>query len=96
MTDLTVIDELIATARAAQKAYEAGATQERFDRAAEAVAWALMEPGRNEALSHFAVAETAMWKKRRRRAYRSICVPKVWWPRLCHRQTRSRHLSIMR
>ena len=60
MTEITQIDEMIAKARAAQKAFEAGATQERFDRAAEAVAWALMEPSRNEALAKFAVSETGI------------------------------------
>ena len=38
MTDLAQIDEIVAKARAAQKSYEADATQERFDRASEAVA----------------------------------------------------------
>ena len=60
MTEISQIDEIIAKARAAQKSFEAGASQERFDRAAEAVAWALMEPSRNEALANFAVAETGI------------------------------------
>lgn len=60
MSDLAQIDEMIAKARAAQKAYEAGATQERFDRAADAVAWALMAPSRNQELAAFAVAETGI------------------------------------
>ena len=60
MTDLAQIDEMIAKARQAQREYEAGATQERFDRVSEAVAWALMEPKRNQALAEFAVAETGI------------------------------------
>ena len=60
MTDLAQIDEIITKARVAQKAFEDGADQTRFDRAAEAVAWALMEPSRNQALAAFAVAETGI------------------------------------
>ena len=60
MTDLAQIDDIIAKARAAQKAFEEGADQDRFDRAAEAVAWALMEPSRNKSLAEFAVAETGI------------------------------------
>lgn len=60
MTDLAQIDDIIAKAKAAQKAFEEGADQDRFDRAAEAVAWALMEPSRNKSLAEFAVAETGI------------------------------------
>ena len=60
MSDLAQINDIISKARAAQKAFEQNATQERFDRAAQAVAWALMEPNRNKALSAFAVAETGI------------------------------------
>ena len=60
MSDLAQINDILARARAAQQAYEEGATQERFDRAAEAVAWALMEPARNQSLAEFAVAETGI------------------------------------
>ena len=48
MTDVTAdIDAMVARARKAQQSYEANGSQERFDRAAEAAAWALMEPSRN-------------------------------------------------
>lgn len=60
MSDLASIDEMIAKARAAQSDFEQDATQERFDRAAEAVAWALMEPTRNRELAAYAVAETGI------------------------------------
>ena len=59
MTEVTAeIDAIIARARKAQQAYEANGNQERFDSAAKAAAWALMEPSRNSELSAFAVAET--------------------------------------
>ena len=61
MSEVTVdIDELIAKARKAQQGFEANGDQKRFDRAAEAAAWALMEPSRNAELSAFAVAETGL------------------------------------
>ena len=63
MTDVTAdIDAMIARARKAQQSYEANGSQERFDRAAEAAAWALMEPNRNAELAAFAVAETGLGK----------------------------------
>ena len=54
------IDNLVDSARKAQQDYEASGTQERFDRAAQAAAWALMEPTRNAELAAFAVAETGL------------------------------------
>jgi sulfoacetaldehyde dehydrogenase len=61
MTGTTAeIDSIIARARRAQKAYEANGSQELFDRAAAAAAWALMEPDRNAELAAFAVAETGL------------------------------------
>ena len=54
------IDNLVDSARKAQQDYEAFGTQERFDRAAHAAAWALMEPARNAELAAFAVAETGL------------------------------------
>lgn len=54
------IDDLVGRARKAQQNYEANGTQERFDRAAQAAAWALMEPTRNAELAAFAVAETGL------------------------------------
>jgi sulfoacetaldehyde dehydrogenase len=61
MSDTTKdIDAMIARARAAQKNYEATGSQDRFDKAALAAAWALMEPQRNAELAAFAVAETGL------------------------------------
>ena len=54
------IDALVGRARQAQQNYESNGTQARFDRAAEAAAWALMEPKRNAELSAFAVSETGL------------------------------------
>ena len=61
MTKVTAeIDAIIARARKAQQAYETTGNQERFDSAAKAAAWALMEPSRNSELSALAVAETGL------------------------------------
>ena len=54
------IIEIVARARAAQAKYEANGSQERYDRAAQAVAWAIMEPGRNRALAELAVETTGL------------------------------------
>jgi sulfoacetaldehyde dehydrogenase len=54
------IDSLVDRAQKAQQNYEASGTQEKFDRAAQAAAWALMEPTRNAELAAFAVAETGL------------------------------------
>ncbi|MEL6502887.1 MAG: aldehyde dehydrogenase family protein, partial [Pseudomonadota bacterium] len=58
--DEALVDALIERARAAQRAFERGADQTRYDRTAFAAAWALMEPGRNQELSHMAVATTGL------------------------------------
>lgn len=58
--DLIAVDEVLARAAAAQKAYETGATQDRYDRAAQAAAWAIMEPTRNETLAELAVKTTGL------------------------------------
>ncbi len=58
--DALIVDELIARARTAQAAFENGATQARYDQAALAAAWALMEPTRNEELATLAVATTGL------------------------------------
>lgn len=58
--DELVVDDLIARARKAQQAFEKNATQERYDQAALAAAWALMEPSRNEELATMAVQTTGL------------------------------------
>ncbi len=54
------LDAIIARARAAQKAYEANGSQTRYDRAAQAAAWAIMEPRRNRELAELAVRTTGL------------------------------------
>ncbi len=58
--DIEIVDGLLARARTAQQRFESGGTQERYDRAAKAAAWALLEPGRNRALSELAVRTTGL------------------------------------
>lgn len=55
-----IVDVLIERARAAQRRFELGADQARYDNAALAAAWALMEPSRNAELSELAVATTGL------------------------------------
>jgi sulfoacetaldehyde dehydrogenase len=59
-SETDIVDALAGRARAAQEAFEEGATQERYDMAALAAAWALMDPKRNEELSAMAVASTGL------------------------------------
>lgn len=58
--DIAAVEQVMARARLAQQAYEADASQERYDRAAQAVAWAIMEPERNRALAELSVATTGI------------------------------------
>ncbi|NKB29585.1 MAG: aldehyde dehydrogenase family protein [Rhodobacteraceae bacterium] len=58
--DLASVDDVVTRARAAQTRYEDGATQDRYDRVAQAVAWAIMEPARNRDLAALAVATTGL------------------------------------
>ena len=58
--DIALVDELVARARLAQSAYAKNANQQRYDMAALAAAWAIMEPERNKALSEQAVALTGL------------------------------------
>jgi len=55
-----LVDAVVARARTAQVRYSDGATQHRYDQAALAAAWALMEPARNRELSELAVATTGL------------------------------------
>ena len=54
------IDAIVARARAAQARFEEGADQARYDRAALAAAWAVMEPARNRELAELAVRTTGL------------------------------------
>ncbi|MGB3244223.1 MAG: aldehyde dehydrogenase family protein [Sulfitobacter sp.] len=58
--DLAEVDAIVARARTAQQSYEAGGSQERYDRAAQAAAWAIMEPSRNRHLAELAVETTGL------------------------------------
>ena len=59
-SDAAIVDELIERARLAQAKFENGADQVRYDKAALAAAWALMEPARNEELATLAVETTGL------------------------------------
>ena len=56
----TGIAEIVARSRAAQIRFEGEGSQDRYDRAAQAVAWAIMEPGRNRDLAELAVKTTGL------------------------------------
>lgn len=57
---VNLVDELFAVARKAQGTFEEGADQSRYDRAALAAAWALMQPDRNAELAALAVETTGL------------------------------------
>ncbi len=54
------LDLVVARSRAAQRRYETDGSQARYDRAAQAVGWAIMEPTRNRALAELAVSTTGL------------------------------------
>ena len=58
--DKELVESLFARARAAQKEYEANGSQQRYDLAAKAAAWALMDEGRNLELATMAVELTGL------------------------------------
>ena len=58
--DIALVDELVARARLAQAAFAKSADQQRFDLAALAAGWAIMEPEHNRQLSEQAVAQTGL------------------------------------
>jgi sulfoacetaldehyde dehydrogenase len=58
--DLAQVEAIVARARAAQIKYEAAGSQDRYDRAAQAAAWAIMEPTRNRHLAELAVETTGL------------------------------------
>ncbi len=55
-----IVDQIVANARKAQAAFETGATQERYDLAAMAVGWAIMQPDRNLEMATLAVETTGL------------------------------------
>jgi sulfoacetaldehyde dehydrogenase len=54
------VDIILARARSAQVEYEENGSQQRYDRAAAAAAWAIMEPSRNQHLAELAVQTTGL------------------------------------
>ncbi|MBE0412001.1 aldehyde dehydrogenase family protein [Yoonia sp.] len=54
------VDHLVMHARAAQADFETNGSQARYDRAAQAAAWAIMEPARNRMLAERAVQTTGL------------------------------------
>ncbi len=58
--EIQLVNDLVERARVAQKEFEANGSQERYDIAALAAAWALMDPARNEELATMAVEMTGL------------------------------------
>ena len=54
------VEEMVARARAAQERFETNGSQELYDRAAAAAAWAIVEPSRNKELAEMAVETTGL------------------------------------
>lgn len=54
------VEAIVASARVAQAAFERAGSQQAYNRAAEAAAWAIMEPGRNRHLAELAVETTGL------------------------------------
>lgn len=54
------VEAIVARARAAQSAFERNGSQQAYDRAAQAAAWAIMEPARNRHLAELAVETTGL------------------------------------
>lgn len=54
------VEAIVARARAAQVMFETTGSQEKYDLAAQAAAWAIMEPSRNRTLAEMAVETTGL------------------------------------
>ncbi|MFL4470579.1 aldehyde dehydrogenase family protein [Tateyamaria armeniaca] len=54
------VEAIVAQARKAQASFERNGSQEAYDRAAQAAAWAIMEPARNRHLAELAVETTGL------------------------------------
>lgn len=59
-TEVQIVDEILARARAAQSRFESTGSQKSYDMAALAVGWAIMEPTRNRELAELAVESTGL------------------------------------
>lgn len=55
-----VVDDIVARGRDAQREFESRGSQNRYDRAATAAGWAIMEPSRNRMLAEMAVETTGL------------------------------------
>ena len=60
LDDIADVEAIVARARAAQLRFEARGSQDRYDRAAQAAAWAIMEPSRNSHLAELSVETTGL------------------------------------
>ncbi len=58
--DTQIVDQIVANARKAQAKFENGACQNRYDQAALAVGWAIMQPDRNREMAELAVQTTGL------------------------------------
>jgi sulfoacetaldehyde dehydrogenase len=58
--DPGIVEQIVARARRAQRLFERTGSQRRYDLAAQAAAWAIMEPGRNRALAELSVQSTGL------------------------------------
>lgn len=58
--DILTVEATMARAKTAQAEYEKNGSQSRYDRAAQAAAWAIMQPERNRALAELAVRSTGL------------------------------------
>jgi len=58
--EIRSVDETLARARAAQSRFEKEGSQARYDRAALAAGWAVMEPARNREMAELAVETTGL------------------------------------
>ncbi|MFK7902738.1 MAG: aldehyde dehydrogenase family protein [Nitratireductor sp.] len=60
LDELANVESIVASARKAQSDFEKNGSQERYDIAANAAAWAIMEPARNKELAEMAVQTTGL------------------------------------
>lgn len=60
MSTTSIVDDIVTRARIAQARFEQGATQARYDMAAKAVGWAIMEPSHNRQMAELAVQTTGL------------------------------------
>lgn len=58
--ELASVELIVASARKAQQDFEKNGSQSRYDNAASAAAWAIMEPTRNKELAELAVKTTGL------------------------------------